>query len=110
MDSDSDSSVINLDSSENDLETDSNTNAMSTPKKKKIVPIYTQNFNEHWLQDVELKDWSRKQCEIGTILYRYFFTIHACIGPILCDNRLHTVWILAQYRIYGVSNIEPILC
>ena len=52
----------------------------------------------------------RKQCEIGTILYWYPFTIHACIGPILCDNRLHTVWILAQYRIYGVPNIETIQC
>ena len=56
MDIDSNSSVINLDSSENDLESDSNINAKSTPKKRKIVPIYKQNFNEHWLQDVELKD------------------------------------------------------
>ena len=60
MDSDSDISVINLHSSENDLESDSNTNAKSTPKKRKIVPIYKQSFNEHWLQDVELKDWLKK--------------------------------------------------
>ena len=42
MDSDSDISVINLHSSENDLEGDSNINAKSTLKKRKIVPIYKQ--------------------------------------------------------------------
>ena len=54
------SSVINLDSSENDLESDSNTNGKPTPKKRKIVRLYKQNFNEHWLQDVKLKDWLKK--------------------------------------------------
>ena len=54
------SSVINLESSENNLESDSNTNAKSTPKKRNIVPIHKQNFNEHWLQNVELKDWLKK--------------------------------------------------
>ena len=71
MDSDSESSVINLDSSENDLESDSNTNAKSTPKKRKIIPIYEQNFNEHWLQDVELKDWLKKTDDPLKALCRY---------------------------------------
>ena len=62
---------INLDSSENDLESDSNTNAKSTPKKRKIVPIYKQNFNEHWLQDVELKDWLKKTDDPLKALCRY---------------------------------------
>ena len=52
--------MINLDSSENDLKSDSNTNAESTLKKRNIVPIYKQNFNEHWLQNVELKEWLKK--------------------------------------------------
>ena len=54
--------MINLDSSENDLKSDSNTNAKSTHKKRNIpvVPIYKQNFNEHWLQNVELKEWLKK--------------------------------------------------
>ena len=55
-----DSCVINIDGNENDLESDSNTNAKSTSKKGNIVPIYKQNFNEHWLQNVELKDWLKK--------------------------------------------------
>ena len=71
MESDSDISVINLHSSENDLESDSNTDAKSTPKKRKIVPIYKQNFNEHWLQDVELKDWLKKTDDPLKALCRY---------------------------------------
>ena len=71
MDSNGDISVINLHSSENDLESDSNANAKSTPKKRKIVPIYKQNFNEHWLQDVKLKDWLKKTDGPRKALCRY---------------------------------------
>ena len=76
-------------------------------------PIHRAPYGARGLTvlDDQTRCWlPRKQCEIGTILYWYPFTIHACISPILCDNRLHTVWILAQYCIYGVPNIEPIQC
>ena len=36
-----------------------------------MVPIYKQNFNEHWLQDVELKDWLKKTDEPLKALCRY---------------------------------------
>ena len=84
---DSDSSVINLDSSENDLESDSNTNAKSTPKKRKIVPIYKQNFNEHWLQDVELKDWLKKTDDPLKALCRYCDITFS--APKKCDLLCH---------------------
>ena len=74
-----DSSVINLDSSDNNLESDSNTYAKSTPKKRDIIPIYKQNFNEHWLQNVELKDWCKKPDDPLKALCRY------------CDIIIHLV-------------------
>ena len=65
--------MISLDStgSENDLESDSNTNAKSTSKKGNIVPIYKQNFNEHWLQNNELQDWLKKTDDPLKALCRY---------------------------------------
>ena len=82
-----DSSVINLDSSENNLESESNTYAKSTPKKRDIILIYKQNFNEHWLQNVELKDWCKKPDDPLKALCRYCDITFS--APKKCDLLRH---------------------